>query len=256
MQTIAILQSLAMTTLLGAAGPDDGACAATRSTAHRTQVVELYTSEGCNSCPPADRWLRGLAPRDDLVVVAFHVDYWDRLGWKDPWGDPRHSARQQWRAARSGARVVYTPDVVFDGRSRTDWPRGWMPATAIDAAPFDLALRASVRGDGHLRVEWSGSGAPAGAGAWVAVTQSGLGGTPARGENAGVPLRHSHVVRAFADGLVARGGTLDLALPEDLDAAAAHVQLVVEDLASARPLHGTGVSLRGCAIDRRATAPP
>lgn len=79
-------------------------------------VFELYTSEGCSSCPPAERWLateldRGLA--EISVPLAFHVDYWDRLGWPDPFADPRHSARQRARVAASGGRVVYTPQFML-----------------------------------------------------------------------------------------------------------------------------------------------
>jgi hypothetical protein len=79
-------------------------------------VFELYTSEGCSSCPPAERWLaseldRGLAQTS--VPLVFHVDYWDRLGWPDPFADPRHSARQRARVAASGGRVVYTPQFML-----------------------------------------------------------------------------------------------------------------------------------------------
>ena len=219
---------------------------ATTTPAQRPGVVELYTSEGCSSCPPADRWARALEGRDDLVVAAFHVDYWDRLGWKDPWSDARFSARQHARAARTGARVVYTPDVVFDGRSRTDWSRGWTPARSATRAPFDLQVGLARQPGGRLTVRWRSPDAPATSRAWIAVTESGLSSRPSRGENAGVPLRHAHVVRAYVHDLDVTGGAHELALPVDLGLERAYVNVVVEDVATARPLHAARLPLATC----------
>ena len=86
-------------------------------------VVELYTSEGCNSCPPADRWLSALKSRPDVVGLAFHVDYWDRLGWKDRFASAEFTRRQSEQQSVNGARFSYTPQVVVDGHDRKDWPR-------------------------------------------------------------------------------------------------------------------------------------
>jgi hypothetical protein len=219
---------------------------ATAAPTHRVAVLELYTSEGCSSCPPADRWLRALGPRDDLVLVAFHVDYWDRLGWRDPWSDPRFSARQHWRAGRTGARVVYTPDVVFEGRSRNDWARGWTPDGAPRDAPFDLDVRVAAVGGSRLDVAWSAPSAPRGSRAWLAVTQSGLTSLPNRGENRGRMLQHAHVARVFVAPLDSRAGSHALNLPADLDHAAARVQFVIEDSSDARPLHAASLPLAGC----------
>ena len=93
----------------------------------RTALVELYTSEGCNSCPPADRWLSRQTEREwdarQVVALAFHVDYWDRLGWKDRFAQPAFSARQRALAAQQGSRTVYTPQVLVSGRSLPQWQR-------------------------------------------------------------------------------------------------------------------------------------
>src|SRR5688572_7390063 len=75
-------------------------------------VVELYTSEGCNSCPPADRWLSTLKAAPDVVALAFHVDYWDRLGWKDRFASAAFTQRQANQQASTGARFSYTPQVI------------------------------------------------------------------------------------------------------------------------------------------------
>ena len=91
--------------LAGAASAGPAACNASSGIAVPT-VVELYTSEGCNSCPPADKWLSGLKGQPGVVSLAFHVDYWDRLGWKDRFAAPAYTERQNEVSARAGARFV------------------------------------------------------------------------------------------------------------------------------------------------------
>ncbi len=223
------------------------ACEVVDRPQYQVPVLELFTSEGCNSCPPASRWLRQFDTRSDLAIVEFHVDYWDGLGWRDPFGDARFSARQRERAARRASRTVYTPDVAYAGDSRNDWARGWVPPRSKAAAPFVLEARAELSAQRRLAVRWSSQGAPANSRAWIAVTQSGLASVPARGENGGVRLQHSHVARVFEAGLDPHAGSIDIALPADLDINDARVQLVVEDEAQARPLHAVVLPLSSCA---------
>jgi len=78
-------------------------------------VVELYTSEGCSSCPPADNFVGELSKRDDVLALSLHVDYWDYIGWKDRFADPRYTLRQRQYAKQFQLRYVYTPQVVVDG---------------------------------------------------------------------------------------------------------------------------------------------
>ncbi|MER2582862.1 MAG: DUF1223 domain-containing protein, partial [Candidatus Competibacter sp.] len=88
-------------------------------------LVELYTSEGCSSCPPADRWLADLAAEPSLkgkvVPLALHVDYWDDLGWRDRFAQPDFSARQRALTAAQGSKTVFTPQVMINGRTTLDW---------------------------------------------------------------------------------------------------------------------------------------
>ncbi|WP_187431251.1 hypothetical protein ROLI_027900 [Roseobacter fucihabitans] len=78
-------------------------------------VVELFTSQGCSSCPPADELLHGLAERDDVIALALHVDYWDYIGWKDEFADPRNAERQRAYATTAGRRSIYTPEMIVNG---------------------------------------------------------------------------------------------------------------------------------------------
>ena len=87
--------------------------------ADRPVVVELFTSQGCSSCPPADRYLSELAKSDDIIALAWHVDYWDYLGWKDKFADPKYTERQKHYARSMGEKMVYTPQIVVDGMSHT-----------------------------------------------------------------------------------------------------------------------------------------
>ncbi|OED50938.1 hypothetical protein AB838_00245 [Rhodobacteraceae bacterium (ex Bugula neritina AB1)] len=79
-------------------------------------VVELYTSQGCSSCPPADALLHKLAEREDVLPLAFHVDYWDYIGWKDAFANPSHTKRQKGYAQAGGRRMIYTPQMIIMGQ--------------------------------------------------------------------------------------------------------------------------------------------
>lgn len=88
-------------------------------------VVELYTSQGCSSCPPADAFLAEMAPRDDVIALALHVDYWDYLGWKDPFAHARFTERQKAYARAAGSKMIYTPQLIIAGAGRV---QGFQPS--------------------------------------------------------------------------------------------------------------------------------
>ena len=85
------------------------------ATAQSPVVVELFTSQGCSSCPPADKLMHELAKRDDVIALALHVDYWDYIGWTDEFADPAYSDRQRGYAVQAGRRSVYTPQMIING---------------------------------------------------------------------------------------------------------------------------------------------
>jgi hypothetical protein len=214
----------ALATVAPAAQAD---CAA-QSGAPRPRLVELYTSEGCSSCPPADDWLRQ-APREaNLAALEFHVDYWDSLGWRDRFADARYTARQQQQANRDGGSGVYTPQIVLDGHSWSAWYRGGAtPAPVNGTAAMQLTVTSTPKL--HVRIDTTLDG-PADAGAfrnYVAVTEDGLSTQVQAGENRGSLLRHDHVVRAFA-GPLPLAAAVDMGVPADLDASHATVVAFVQ----------------------------
>lgn len=155
-------------------------------------VVELYTSEGCNSCPPADRWLSTLKDQPGVLAAAFHVDYWDRLGWKDRFASARYTDRQAQQQAAAGSRTSYTPQVVVNGRDWRRWPE--LPAVAA-GPPVRLAMQRTgeqidvqVQSTNGARNRWS---------LWWAAVEDGHASDVKAGENSGVTLRHDHVVRHY-----------------------------------------------------------
>ncbi len=108
-------------------------------------VIELYTSQGCSSCPPADALLHDLAARDDVIALALHVDYWDYLGWKDDFGRPENTARQHSYARAFRAATVYTPQMIFNGQddavgSRTMQVMDLLQAHQRRGNPVDVSL--------------------------------------------------------------------------------------------------------------------
>ena len=176
--------------------------------APRTPVlVELFTSEGCSSCPPADALLarfRETSPVDgvDVVALGLHVDYWDRLGWKDPFSSPVFSRRQEAYGRVFGEDRVYTPQMVVDGAVEFVGSDSAEAIKAIRAASdrphLAIGANADLRGD-LLRIAADAPPVPAGASekiaVVVAVVEDGLTSDVKRGENTGRTLSHAAVVR-------------------------------------------------------------
>ncbi|HEY6898005.1 MAG TPA: DUF1223 domain-containing protein [Rhodocyclaceae bacterium] len=182
--------------------PSAQACSA-QSGATQTALVELYTSEGCSSCPPADRWLSALqAQQGGGVSLAFHVDYWDYLGWRDRFAAPRYSQRQRDQVAAAGSRLVYTPQVMLNGRDFRAWSDAISFASTIAtqqmrpaAARIQLELVAAGNGRWTLRLDAASPKPRPGLQAHLALYENGLTSSVAAGENRGERLKHDRVVR-------------------------------------------------------------
>lgn len=195
----------------------DAQCVA-ESASTRPHLVELYSSEGCSSCPPAEQWLRTLHDGADVVALEFHVDYWDGLGWRDRFASEHYTARQRSIAARDGGTAVYTPQVVLDGRSWAGWYRGGRLTPPANGA-LAMKLEAQTGAKLHVRIDTqviSGNDATAYRN-YIALVEDGLASQVRSGENRGVTLRHDHVVRAFAGPLPLAQAQTDLTVPSDVD---------------------------------------
>jgi hypothetical protein len=220
------------------------ACRA-QSPAHRATVIELYTSEGCSSCPPADRWLSGLksaAAEGQVVAQAFHVSYWDSIGWVDRFAAPVHNARQREIAARQHSRTVYTPQLVKDGRDSRDFGAA-VPARRETAA---AVIRLEKTSSDTVSADVTPTRPGAAWSAYWTVTEHGHASKVSAGENSGEFLKHDFVVRQY----VAAGsyqGSHKLTLTT-VPATAGHprqVNLVVFDPANGQPLQALSLQCSG-----------
>ena len=209
------------------------ACEA-HSAAQPPAVVELYTSEGCSSCPPADRWLSTFKGRSDVIALAFHVNYWDRLGWPDRFATNAITERQHLLAQSSGSSYVYTPQVVVDGRDLRNW-------SGVSPAPLAMSkVSLALKRDGNTVTANVGPGAERLAGYW-AVLEDGHTSHVRAGENAGETLKHDGVVALYkpVEAWAARdaGKQFSLALPAaTAGTTARRVVFVVTDAATQKPV--------------------
>lgn len=195
-----------LTLLIGAAHAAGPACSA-YSGAHTTALVELYTSEGCDSCPPADMWLgslfgRGFRP-DQVVPLALHVDYWDYIGWKDPFAKGEFSARQHRLARLKRPVFVYTPQVLLQGQDFRRWGSAeFTEAVArINARPararIALSIRAVTREAIQAELAAQLLDPDERAAVYLAAYENKLASDVGAGENRGKRLEHDFVVREW-----------------------------------------------------------
>lgn len=190
----------------------------------RPVLVELFTSQGCSSCPPADAFLHELAKRDDVVALALHVDYWDYIGWKDTFAKAAYSARQRAYAREAGRHMVYTPQMIIDGTDHVVGNRPTDVADLIDKhkkGKDEVELSVIRNGDRlqiDARARQGGTGRAA-----VQLVRYRPESTVniKRGENAGRTLTYANVVtdwRVVADWDMRHPLTLEVPLEGDLPA--------------------------------------
>lgn len=189
----------------------------------RVVLVELYSSEGCDSCPPAERRFGALQAVPELVPVVWHVDYFDSLGWADRFALPAASQRQKMLVTAGGVPTVVTPQVFVDGASLPAWRddrafRSKLLRQAGQAPPVALVLQDLVRDGDQLRFELRVQAkAPQAIQLQAVLLQGGLVSTVSQGENRGLTLHHEHVVRASAGPVAGIGPwRAQLPLPQPL----------------------------------------
>lgn len=202
-------------------------------------VVELFTSQGCSSCPPADALLSEVAARPDVLALSEHIDYWDHLGWKDPFSSAAATERQRDYARLFGLRFVYTPQMVINGDVQVTGSDRVKVLAALTAARAPLPLDVNIVGDAAqgLRARVSGPGeAGATADVWLFALDPEHRTAVAAGENAGRSLRNTNIVRRLAHLGTWKGGELALPLAMDGDARLQPCAVIVQDRTSGRIL--------------------
>jgi len=213
-----------------------------RSPEHTVALLELFTSEGCSSCPPADRWLSGLRTggkvAGKVVPLSLHVDYWDYIGWQDAFAQARFAARQRELAMHAGNAVVYTPQFFVQGK-----PYRPPPSTTAFNAELDAIYTRAPRADIALSLGQVASGklpfkvtarlrdgqASWPAGLFVVLYENGLTSKVKAGENRGATLHHDFVVREWIG-------------PKPLPATGSAEETMTFSLAPDRPAGNFGVA--------------
>lgn len=204
-------------------------------------VVELFTSEGCSSCPPADKVLADLDARypGRVFALGFHVTYWDRQGWKDKFSNPAYSERQRQYACVLSLKDVYTPQAIVNGRQEAiGSDRNRLETLVRSALAVDntVVLEGQVAGAWKVHYHTDRSGVVVNAALMERHAQSEV----TAGENSGSTLTHVNIVRAFASG---NGPTGDLELTSDLAPGDARLFLYAQDTATGRVLKAIEVPL-------------
>jgi hypothetical protein len=192
--TTNMLAACAVFTWVGSAVAQQNTCVA-QSAATLTPVIELYTSEGCSSCPPADQWLSTLKTaqaKDQVVAQSFHVNYWDYIGWKDPYAAPVHTTRQRAISAANRLDGIYTPQFVRNGQTVRDYAKVGSDTTPA-LAQIALAQTAKDSFEAAItpkddKANWS---------AYYTVTEHNHSSRVTAGENKGETLAHDFVVRQY-----------------------------------------------------------
>jgi len=258
-----ICATAASTLLLVAAlaSPARADCDA-QSGANRAALVELYTSEACSSCPPAEaqfQWLRHtLAPGANFVPLELHVSYWDGPGWTDALAQKTFSDRQSWLVAANHHKTVYTPhyfvgDAEFVSHEDAEL-RSAVQRINAAPAPARIHLSAAPSAAGiHLRIEALSASPSTSQSLFAAIAQNGLASRVTGGENGGKHLRHEHVARAWVGPIPLVNGQVlmegDLGLPAGADPAKIEVVAFVEDRERGEVLQAVGAG--NCAVARK-----
>ncbi|MEP6615990.1 MAG: DUF1223 domain-containing protein [Ginsengibacter sp.] len=165
-------------------------------------VLELFTSQGCSSCPPADKLLSKIRSEKNVYALSFHVDYWNRLGWKDPFSDPAFSARQSAYASSLGSENVYTPQLVVNGREEMIGSDENKIEKAIEKFKAErtgtqLTIDSVKTGDSKISVTYTVDGNVINSVLQVALIQNSATTSIRSGENRGLQITNNNIVRTL-----------------------------------------------------------
>ena len=212
-------------------------------------LIELFTSQGCSSCPSADKLVSSLAQTDtNIIVLSFHVDYWDRLGWKDVFSNHAFTVRQQQYAQTFHSESVYTPQAVVQGQfEMVGSNKPGITAALAKARETDnnttLAASATLNNN-DVDIQYSINKTSSNQQLVVALVQTHASTSIQRGENSGVQLEGYNVVRDFTILPVhSANGNVSLKLPADMKKENASVVLFIQDIASKKVVSVTQVNV-------------
>jgi len=216
-------------------------------------LVELYTSEGCSSCPPADQQLsriqQVLGPAAVAVPLSLHVDYWDYIGWSDPYAQAAFAKRQRWLVHANHEGVVYTPHFFIGGSELRPWQTALRDEVGrLNAKPAQAQIRIEANLSQNdslvLAADATARGAGDRAQLYLAVAEDGLVSKVTRGENGGATLTHDHVVRAWIGPIPLAHGEVhtrrEIALPASWNRGQLEIVAFVEDEVSGKVLQAVG----------------
>jgi len=257
--------TMALMALVSNANAVAGSCHAV-SPPHTVALIELYTSQGCSSCPPADEWLSRLPTGESplrAVPLALHVGYWDYIGWKDPFARHEFNDRQRSLAGHGGGSTVYTPEVFVGGSELADWghsDRFTAALTAVNARPAraDIDLQAHWIGPAAaagkeppaqrlaVQVRWSAEASARKPQLLLAFKRSGYMTDVRAGENSGTRLRNDHVVRVWDGPFSPQREPLTTEIPVPPDAGDAVLVAIAQDAASGAVLQALELGLGSC----------
>lgn len=224
---------LVMLTLLALAYPVSAEGTLTRPKA----VVELFTSQGCASCPPADALLTMLAEQDDVVALAYHVDYWDYVGWEDTFGDAAFSDRQRAYAKSWGSSRIYTPQMVVNGTEGVIGSRRGEVHNALDGASLPLPVEITHDGD-MLKIAIPPNTSLEDAVVWMVTYVDRADVSIGSGENAGKSMVYTQVVtgrQVLGMWEASTGANLKLPIPEVLADNSTGIAVIVQQESDGLP---------------------
>ena len=177
----------------------------------KTVVVELFTSQGCSSCPPADALMEKLVAKDHVIALSLHVDYWDYIGWKDRFASPNNTKRQRAYAPKLGMRYVYTPQMIVQGANHaTGSDRDKILALIAKAQKSKRVTVTINRAEDEVRVTVAGADTTEEAAVWLVVFDNKHDTDIKRGENGGRMLSYYNVVRGMKRIGTWKGRPLDI----------------------------------------------
>lgn len=226
MKRLLLVLSLSGWCVLTAIAPGAAQQWSAQSGPHALALLELYTSEGCNSCPPADEWINALRGKgfglDRVVPLGLHVDYWDNLGWPDRFAQAMFTKRQREIAARQHSRTIYTPQLVLQGQSLNQWDTFASEVQRINRTQAQAVLNLTVTKHPTrelvllAQATVSEAAERPQANMYVVVYENHLSSNVKAGENKGRTLHHNYVVRQWLGPLEvdnAGSARLERALP-------------------------------------------